>query len=954
MLKESVVLQLDNPHTKRMKEKMYRILLLLFVITLGSFQISAQKAGDHKLPTDQQVITGTLDNGLRYYVRENNKPENRIEFRLVVNAGSILEDDDQQGLAHFIEHMAFNGTAHFSENDLINFLETSGVDFGADLNAYTSFDETVYMFQIPADRQGLIDSAFMILQDWAQNLSLSDEEIDKERGVIHEEWRLGLGANDRMMKKAFPVIFNNSRYANRIPIGKMNVVDSCEHETLRRFYNDWYRPDLMAVMVVGDIDPAVATQKIQQHFGSFKNPENPRERIEFDIPGNQEPLVAIATDKEATSNMVMLFYKHPKKKTSTINDFSQDLTTELYISMLNARLNEISQTPDSPFLFSATMFGGFLGRSVDAFMSFAVSKENKINESLVTLLQENERVKQYGFSQTELDRQKAQLISNLEKAVEEKDHTPSEVFISTYVDNFLENEPYPGIQMEYDLTKVLLPNIKVSDVNKLATQLVSDSNLVILINGPEREGVAIPTKEEILNDFATTTGTKLGTYKEEKIASSLISGNLPGGKIVSEKTLEELGITQLKLENGITVMLKPTDFKNDEILMTAFGLGGTSLSSEEDYLSAKFASDIINQSGVGQFTSTGLEKFLTGKNVSVSTSIQELTQEVSGTAVKKDMETLFQLTYLYFTEPRKDTNAFMTFKEQMNTQFQFMMANPTAVFYDTIYKLATQNDPRTIVIPTRQQINSIDLEKAVSFFQTCYSNANGFQFVFVGNFEVDVIKPLITKYLGSLPKTGKPSHWKDMSPEFPSGITQATIHKGSEPQSSVAILMNEKYQWSAKSDIEMMMLMKILGIRLRENMREDQGGVYGVRSSQNTAKYPKEKVSVMVSWGCDPNKADTLSQTVFNEMTTLQQKGPALINLNKAKETLSRDYESNATQNRYWLGKIKGHLYYKSDLLSIDQIRKIIEDVSAEDIRKAAANYFNADHYLKVVLMPEE
>jgi zinc protease len=937
-----------------MKQKFFVAITIILMLTCWNIPTTAQKAGDHKLPTDQKVITGTLDNGLRYYVRENKKPENRIEFRLVVNAGSVLEDDDQQGLAHFIEHMAFNGTANFSEHDLINFLESSGVDFGADLNAYTSFDETVYMFQIPADRQGLIDSAFMILQDWSQNLSLTDEEIDKERGVIHEEWRLGLGANDRMMKEAFPIIFNNSRYATRIPIGKMSVVDSCEHDALRRFYRDWYRPNLMAVMVVGDIDPAFAAQQIQQRFGSLKNPENQRERIEYNIPGNKEPLIAITTDEEATSNMVMLFYKHPKMVTSTINDYTSDLTTELYISMLNARLNEINQTPESPFLFSATMFGGFLGRSVDAYMSFAVAKENKINESLVILLQENERVKQFGFTQAELERQKTQLISDLEKAVEEKDHTPSEVFISQYVDHFLEKEPYPGIEMEYELTKVLLPNIKLNDVNKLATQLVSDSNLVIMINGPEREGVQIPTEEEVLNDFVSVTSSKLNNYKEETIASTLISNTLSGGQIIDEKNTKALGITELKLDNGITILLKPTDFKNDEILMTGFGLGGTSQVSDDDFVSAKYAANIINQSGLGQFSATGLEKFLTGKNVSVSTDIQELTQNISGKSGKKDLETMFQLAYLYFSEPRKDSIAFLTFKSQMNTQFQFMTANPKAVFYDTIYKLATQNNPRTIVIPTEQQINNIDLGKAYDFYKSSFGNANGFNFVFVGNFDLNTIKPLITKYLGSIPKTGKPAKWRDVSADFPSGITKATIYKGTEPQSSVAILMEEKFNWSTKSDLEMMMLMKILGIRLRENMREDQGGVYGVRATQNTSKYPKEEVSIMISWGCDPNNADTLSQTVFSEMIALQIDGPSLTNLNKAKETLIRDYETNAEQNDYWLGKIKGHLYNRSDLLSTEEIQEIIEKVSAEDIKRAAVNYFNSEHYLKVVLMPKE
>lgn len=937
-----------------MKTKFSPIFILIFAFVFCGINLQAQSAGDHKLPVDPQVVSGTLDNGLRYYVRENAKPENRIEFQLVVNAGSILEDDDQQGLAHFVEHMAFNGTAHFSEHDLINFLESSGVDFGADLNAYTSFDETVYMFQIPADRKGLIDSAFMILHDWSEYLTLKDEEIDKERGVIHEEWRLGLGADDRMMKKLFPVIFNNSRYADRIPIGKMSVIDSCDYDAPKRFYRDWYRPNLMAVVVVGNIDPAFAERQIKETFGSMKNPEIERERIEFEIPGNKEPLIAIATDVEATSNMVMLFYKHPKKTTTTINDFKGDLTEDMYINMLNARLGEISQSPESPFLFAATAYGGFLGRTIDAYMSFALSKENQINKSLVVLLEENERVKQFGFSQAELDRQKAQLISDMEKALEEKDHTPSSEFVSLYVENFLENTPYPGIETEYQLTKILLTSVMLSDVNQLAGRLVSDSNLVIMINGPELEGISIPSEEEVLADFNTAKQKKLEKYKDETIASSLISKPLPGGVITSEITSVDFGTTEIKLSNGVKVVLKPTDFKNDEILMTGFSLGGTSLASDDDFMSAKYAASIVNQSGLGQFNNIDLGKFLTGKNVNVIPDIQELTQEVSGNAVKKDLETLFQLTYLYFTEPRKDTMAYLTFMEQMNTQFKFMSANPQAVFYDTLYKLATSNNIRTVVIPTAAQLNSVDLEKAYAFYQERFANANGFQFVFVGNFDLNTIKPLIVKYLGSLPNTGKASKWKDVSPKFPGGITQATVRKGTEPQSNVAILMEEKMEWSIQNEIKMGMLMKVLGIRLRENMREDQGGVYGVRASQSTSKYPKEKVSVIISWGCDPMKADTLSQTVFNEIKAIQDAGPSKVNLDKAKETLIRDYETNALENSYWLGKIKNSAFNQTDMLTVEAIQKIISGITVEDIQQTAKKQFNSKHYLQVVLLPEE
>jgi len=934
-----------------MKKAILNTLALLFLFPV--FTLRAQVVNDNVLPQDSAVKTGTLENGLKYYIRKNNKPEQRVEFRLVVNAGSVLEDDDQQGLAHFIEHMAFNGSKHFDKNDLVSFLEKSGVNFGADLNAYTSFDETVYMFQIPSDRQGLVDTAFMILEDWAHNLSLDRKEIDKERGVVHEEWRLGLGAQDRMMKKTFPIIFKGSRYAVRLPIGKMSVIDSCNYEAIDRFYNNWYRPDLMAIVVVGDIDPSYAEARIKEHFGSINNPAKEKERVFYDIPGNKDPLVAIATDKEAFYSQVMLLYKQDKLKIITQNDYRRRLMINLYVNMLNARLSEIVQKPDAPFAYTQAIYMGYLSRSRDAFGAIAIAKTNKTSESIEALVEENERARKYGFHESELERQKAGILSKMEKAVKEKDKTESKRYISEYVNNFLEGEAFPGIEYEFELTKELLPEIGIDEINKLSEQLVSDSNIVIMVLSPEKEGITVPDENKVLSIITKAQQTSLEKYNDNEVSNNIIEDQLQETEVTDKTIDKRLGITTLKLSNGITVSLKPTDFKNDEILLTSFGWGGTSIVPDEQFVTASFTDNIINESGIGHMDKITLQKFLTGKNVSVHPFIGELDQGIRGSSVKKDLETMFQLIYLYFTHPRKDQEAFETFKEQTINQYKYIRANPQAVFYDTITKLSTQNSPRTITFPTEEQINSIDLDEAFNFYNTLFGNANGYHFTLVGSFNIDSITPLITKYLGSLPSTDEKLSWKDVSPEFPKGITEATVYKGTEPQSFASLMMNEPFEWSSENLLKKMLLMKILKIRMRESMREDQGGVYGVRAYANTSKFPKEEINISISWGCAPENVNKLVQTVFYEMDTLKTVGPGKVNMEKAKATSTREYETNFKQNKYWLNKINNAAYLNDKMMTFEEIQNIISRTNSRELQEVANEYFNDKHYLKVILLPE-
>lgn len=936
-----------------MKKSISIILTIVFIISsLISFSQDFNP-GD-KLPQDKAVITGELKNGIKYYIRQNSKPENRVEFRLALNAGSILEDEDQQGLAHFIEHMCFNGSEDFDKNELISYLEKSGVDFGADLNAYTSFDETVYMFQMPSDRQGLVDSGFIVLENWAHKVSFENEEIDKERGVVKEEWRLGLGAQDRMMKIYIPILFDGSQYANRLPIGKMDIIDTAHYDVVKRFYNDWYRPDLMAVVVVGDIDPAYAEKQIKKHFGKIKNPKEERPRTEFNIPDNEKPLVAIATDPEATMNMAVLLFKHKKVITETNADYREKLLLDLYVQMMNARFFEITQKPDAPIIYSGADYGGFIGRAIDTYSLYAVPKENKTNEAVALLIEENQRVKQFGFTPDELKRQKAQMISGLEKALQEKDKTESRKFVQEYLNNFLEQEPFPGIDYEVSLSKSLIPDIKIEEINALAKQLITDKNMIVLLTGPEKEGVEMPTEDEILATITAAKAAEVTAYEEEKIGESLIEKDLAGGIIIETTTNEEFGFTRMKLSNGVEITLKPTTFKNDEILMDAYAPGGTSVANDNDFVSAFFTSQVMGMSGLGSFNQVSLQKFMTGKNVSVSPYFDKLSQGIKGNTVKKDLETMFQLTYLSFTEPRRDTTALMTFKAQMITQFKFMSSNPQMAFIKELREAAASYSPRVLALPTEEQINSIEMEEVISFYNNAFANASNYKFFFVGSFTVEEMTPLIEKYLGSLPNEGEANKWVDRKIEFPKGVTHKTVNKGTEPKSMVGLIIKNDFEYNIDKRLEIQMLVKILSIRLRESMREDQGGVYGVQVQQSNKLYPKPTYSLVIYWGCSPDNVDALVETVFTEMDYLIENGPGDINIEKAVETYLRDLESNQEENKYWLGKLKGSRWNETELQNVESLTNIVKSITKEDLQKAAKKYFTKDHYLKVVLRPEE
>lgn len=906
------------------------------------------------VPVDPDVRIGKLDNGMTYYIRSNHKPEKRVELRLAVNAGSILENDDQQGLAHFMEHMNFNGTKTFPKNELIDFLQKTGVKFGADINAYTSFDETVYMLQLPTDDSALVEKGYQVMEDWAHNAVLDNKEIDKERGVIIEEWRLGLGAQDRMRKQYFPVIFKDSKYADRVPIGKVEVLKNFKHDALRQFYNDWYRPDLQAIIVVGDINPDQAEARIKAHFSGIKNPVNEKARTSFDLPDNKDPLIAVVTDKEATNNMVLLFYKHPLNTVKTLGDFRKFLMAELFTGMINDRFSEIAQKPESPFIYAGSNYGRFLARTKDAYLVYGVPKENQIDKSLSVILDENERVRRFGFTRTELERQKEDMLSNYEKLAKEADKTESMSLTDDYVQNFLNNAPIPGAKKRYKISKNLMPGITLEEVNALAGEFVTDQNMAMVVMAPQKEEVKVPAKEDLLKIVRDSKTTPLTAYVDNFKEEPLVDKNLPEAKVITKKEHSDLNYTELDLSNGVRVLLKPTTFKNDEILVSAYSPGGSSLYPDDKYPAANLTSQIIDMSGAGKFDNVQLEKKLKGKNLTIHPYIDDAKEGFTGSASPKDFETLMQLIYLYFDSPRKDTSAYKAFMAQMTNQLKFIRSNPIYCFYDTLYKTAYPGSKRLMVVPSMEQLNKINLDDTYAIYKDRFSDAGDFTFTIVGNFNVDSITPSIVKYFGNLPSTGRKESWKNVYPVFAPGITNLTFNKGTDPQTMVGIVMSEPIEWNPANLLELSMLKEIISIKMIEVIREKLSGVYSPQIMLSPDHYPYTNYQMVIMFGCSPKMADKLTKAVFSEIGKIRKKGPTEVDLQKAKETMIRTRETDLEKNNFWLGKIESVYYDNTDPVSVMNFKDRVNAVSVDELQKAATKLIKPDHYVRVVLLPEE
>lgn len=926
-------------------------LLLLF----GSFsvQLSAQINPEQPMPVDPKVKIGRLSNGLTYYIRQNKKPEQRVELRLVVNTGSVLEDEDQQGLAHFMEHMNFNGTKRFPKNELVSYLQSIGVEFGADLNAYTSFDETVYMLPVPTDKPGLVDKGLQILEDWAHNALLDSLEIEKERGVVIEEWRLSRGADERMMKQTLPVQYQGSKYAERLPIGKIESLRNFSHAALKRFYTDWYRPDLQAIIIVGDIDVNDMEQKVKETFGDIPAATAPRKRETFPVPDHTEVLTVVAKDKEtAFPSVEVLFKKDPLPET-TIGDYVRYMNEMLFTGMLNNRFREVTLKPNPPFVGAGSYYGESYARTKDAYQLFANTSDTGMARSLYALMEENRRVLLYGFTPSEFELQKKQIQSFYDRIFNEREKEESYKYADEYAGNFLVNEPIPGIEWEYDFVKQHLSSVILQDVNNLAAQWITKNNMVVTLNAPEKEGVKIPSAAEVSSVLSAVDIAAIEPYKEKVLATSLIDpGKLKSGKIISSKTDEELGTTTIKLANGATVVLKPTNFKNDEILFRTFSKGGHSLVKDADYYSAINAANIVVQSGVGNFSAIDLGNMLKGKNTSLTPTIGTYSEGMSGNTIPKETETLLQLIHLYFTAPKKDAAAFESFKTRQKQLYANIAANPQIYFSGEFQKIMTQNHPRAGALPKPTDFDKINLDRSIQIYKERFSNAGDFTFLFTGSFDEDSMKPLLEKYIGSLPAIAKKETYRDLGIRPPKGKVDKVITKGEDPKSLVNLVFTVPAVYNTNESYALLSLGELMNIKLVEQLREEKGGVYGVSAYGGMNRIPYSSSTFNISFPCAPENADTLTAAALDELRKIIKTGVSAEDLEKIKEQQKRKLEVDIKQNIFWSNNLFDAYFYGTKPSDILNKQKMIDNLSSKIIQDAAKKYINLNSYIRATLKP--
>ncbi len=908
------------------------------------------------MPNDPDVIIGKLPNGLTYYIRKNIEPRKRAELYLGNKIGSLMENDDQQGLAHFTEHMAFNGTKDFPKNEIINYLQKAGVRFGADLNAYTGFNQTVYQLPIPTDSVELFKTGFKILANWAGKLTFDGKEIDNERGVIIEEDRQrGKNAQQRLSKLTLPFLLANSKYENRIPIGKVDILTNFTHDKIRSFYADWYRPNLQTVIAVGDFDVKEVEKLIKENFSGLTNPANPRPRLNYDLPDNVQPLVKIATDKEQPYNVVVVTYKQRGGEVKTDADFKNSLINNMINSMLAARIQELTQKGTAPFLFAQSAYGAYQGGLVpglSALTTVAVSKTSaELTKAVIAALDENHRMVKFGFTAGEFETIKKQIEAGLEKRYKEKDKTKSATYVQQYLENFLTGASIPSADYSYALAKKLMQNITLQEINAVAKTLITKNNQIIIVQAPEKDAANLPTEAQLIA-AVNAAGKNVTPYLDNTVNKPLIAKLPVAGKIISENKNDKIGITNLTLSNGVKVVLKPTDFKNDQVIFTSFGKGGTSLASNDDFQSAETAS-LIAQSGVGDFNPTQLTKYLAGKTAYAGAYIASEYQGFSGSSSPKDLETAFQLIYAYATNPRKDLEIF----NKNISDFKVITANknsvPTSVFADTVQAVLANYHKRGMPT-TLQDIDKISLDKAFAFYKDRFADASGQTFVFVGNFDIEKLKPLITTYLASLPALNKNENYADNGVNPPLGKISKTVYKGLEDKATVKLYFHDEYEHNATNNIQLEALKSALDIKLTERLREKESGVYSPNVSLSLDKLPKAHYYFTVTFNCASANVEKLIAATLDEVNLFKLNGATDIDIEKFKLEVARQEELSLRDNGFWLDYLDKQLKNGDDVNQLLSDKERINNVNTATSKAFSQKYLNGNNYIRLVLLPEK
>jgi zinc protease len=923
-------------------------LLFISVFSYGQYNLASP------LPVDPHVKVGKLPNGLTYYIHKNQKPEKKLELRLVVNVGSVLENENQRGLAHFMEHMGFNGSKNFPKNELVDYLQKTGVEFGADLNAYTSFDETVYILPIPTEDPEVVEKGFLVLEDWAFNNLFDKDEIEKERGVVLEESRLSKGSWERMSRQYLPRLLNGSKYAERLPIGKDEVLKNFKHETLKSFYRNWYRPNLMAVVVVGDIDPAEAEKKIIKHFSKFKNPPGaPVRPALIPIPPRTKPEAMVVTDDEATNTVLQIYnYIKPAKKIRTWADYRESLIEEIVSSLISQRLRELTQQENPPFVFANTGFQKLI-RGYSSFNSFAVLGEAPLQAALDALMAETNRAKQFGFLQAELDRVKASLLNNAEKAFNEKDKTESGQIVWQYVNHFLEGSAVPGPEHRYKFLKQVLPGISLQEINAFARKMPSPANAFTLVQAPTDKKNELPGNADLLKAVIAAGKKPVAPYQEKAVAETLLDKEPVPGKITAETKNEKLGTAELILSNGITITIKPTALKNDEIQMDAWRWGGFHRFDIADKENAQYAANIVREMGVKDMSPVDIRKFLAGKTISVYPYINAHEEGIEGSSSVKDFETFLQLMYLYYTQPRRDEALFKAYVSKNKAQLQFLKLAPQVWYQDTLFKIAYSGNPWAGAIPAAEDFDKLNLDRVLEIYREIYGNAYGMHYTFVGNIDLEKARPLIEKYIASLPASPKENKYKDNNVRLIRGQTEVILKRGKEKQSFITLVFEGETEYSLEERLKLSALLEVLNIKIIEKLREEMSGIYGggMYGSINLRPYVHYNITAMMP--CGPENVEELTKALLELIYDAQERGVEQKDLDKVKETWKTQYRVNLQSNDWWLSSLSNAWIDRSNPENILDYEQRVDAITTEDLKKAAQKFLTLNNMVKAVLYPE-
>jgi len=924
-----------------------KVILTVFII-LGFLGCQTSVApNNQELTLNPKIQTGVLDNGLTYLFQENIKPENRIELRLVVNTGSIQENENQRGLAHFVEHMAFNGTQNFKKDRLVKYLESIGMAFGPEINAYTSFDETVYKLSIPSDKPEIIKNAFQILEDWAHQISFEDEEIEKERGVIVEEWRGGRGVQGRYLDKLFPILFKDSRYASRLTIGEMDVVKNCDPQLLRDYYNEWYRPESMAVIVVGDLTNIDVKKEIETHF-SFTNEYKGREKVTYNSPIIKRTAVEIITDPEMTYNDISMFIKKPKRVTDSAYSYRAYINELLGVLMFNTRMEEIYTQPEAPFLYAGTGSSS-LNRELDMAVFSVQATDENILGGFEALLSEIEKVNQHGFNIDELDRGKSLITMILNQMYNERENIESPAIASDLVSYYLEGGVVMSIEDEVALLNSFLSDITLDEVNEAGISYFNGVDKTVTLHIPESNN-NLPKKSEVLNLFKKVSSTSFEKNSVEVVDKVLFNKDLTPGELESLTVDDETGISTVILSNGITIYLKPTDYMSDEIQFSAISYGGLSLVEDGEFYSGSMASSLVQMSGLNGFDSIELGRYLTGKNVSLSPWISDYTEGFSGGSNVVDFELMLQLLHLYFTNPEFSQDSYKVMLNNVSEYIKNRSNSPQTIFNDRVTEILGGGHFRSKPMDL-SSLDDIDFKEIVDVYRDRFKDPSDFSYVFTGNFNIDEITPLLELYLGSLETIGIEEEAKDLKINLPEGVVEEDIAKGIEDKSQVEIIYNGNFIGDESDEFVLSLLSSYLEEELRVKIREELSGTYGVSVFSNIQLYPVKEYMFGVFFGCEPGREEELSTAVYDSIELLKS---GFINSEVFDSVIANylmNMELNIENNSYWLNSITSDVLLNRDFDNI-----LDTDVSfvTEDLFISLANqYLKDDQFVKVTLKPE-